>query len=83
MSKKTHFVTTPFERATSLFSGDSTGRTYGFARTAVDASVSNNVLRFAFFDSTGRASACAGTAFYAFIRNYVHGFHLQKIMSRE
>lgn len=60
-----------------LFSRDSTSRTYGFARTAIDASVSDNVLRFAFFDSTSRASACAGTAFYAFVRNYMHVFHLQ------
>lgn len=62
-----------------LFSGNSTCRTYGFAGTAVDASVSNNVLRIAFFNSSRRASASASAAFYAFVRNYMHGFHLQPI----
>ena len=60
-----------------LFSGNSACRTSGFASTAVDAGISYNVFRFAFFDGTGRASASASAAFYAFVGNNMHGFHLQ------
>ena len=60
-----------------LFSCNSACRTSGFASTAVDAGISYNVFRFAFFDGTGRASASASAAFYAFVGNNMHGFHLQ------
>lgn len=60
-----------------LFSCNSACRTNGFASTAVDAGICYNVFRFAFFDSTGRASASASAAFYAFVGNNMHGFHLQ------
>ena len=57
-----------------LFSRNSTCRTYGFARAAVDAAISYNVFCVAFFNGFNRTSRSTSTAFYAFVGNNMHVF---------
>lgn len=66
-----------YRSQTLLLSRNSAGRTNSFASAAIDAGITYNVFRVAFFDSANGASTSTSTAFYAFVRNYMHGFHLQ------
>ena len=59
-----------------LFSRNCAGRTSGFTSAAIDAGISYNAFRFAFFDSARRTGASASAAFYAFVGNNMHIFHL-------
>lgn len=82
-TKNRHAICTTVSPEIALFSCNSACRTNGFTSSAIDASIAYNVFRIAFCNSARRARICASTAFYAFIGNYMHDFHLRNNNTRD